>query len=224
MEIRNKPTEIKTALLYYLLLSYVKPESINQLPLLREQLGIHVDQILQDVCQRIVSFQQARRYPDEQLLEELKTRARKADSSVQAARDFQQMMDTLASLPERSKPKNRLHSKRGCQICAAPCRYGYFSLLIEPDLARLEELLKKEAEKPAGWRNAVSPVWLFTLEQIYNCLPVKHDWQINPQHMGNLAYCLITLATSKSRFPYPAAEMSRFQNMNQKEILSQEQL
>ena len=85
--------------------------------------------------------------PDEQLAAELKTAAGIADSSVQAVRDFQQIMDKLAALPERSKMKNRLHSKRGCQFCAAPCRYGYFSLLVEPDLTRLEELLKNEAEK-----------------------------------------------------------------------------
>ena len=218
MERRNKPSEIKSALFYYLLLSCATPESIEQWPAVREQLGIHTDKIIHDVCQRIVSFHHAKRYPDEQLVHELETIVRKADSSVQDCFEFQQIMAQLAALPARSKMKNRLHCKRGCQFCAFPCRYGYLSLLMELDLSRMEVLIKTEAEKLNGRRKVVSPIWQFTMEQIGKCLPINHVWQITPEHLGNLSYCLLALATSKSRFPYPAAEMNQFQNMNQNEI------
>lgn len=122
---------IKQSILYLNLLSFVPPERVIDLQPLRDSFGDDWSRAVESASRLIVSFQQASRDPESELVSELARAALSANSSPEACRAFQDQMDVLAKLPGRAKADNRLHRKRGCQLCETPCRYGYFALLTE---------------------------------------------------------------------------------------------
>ncbi|MBC8333080.1 MAG: hypothetical protein H8E28_13955 [Anaerolineae bacterium] len=200
--------KLKHTLLYLHLLSFTPPEKVADLQPLRDSLGEDWPRSAESAVRLIVSFQQASRNPESELVSELARLARSADSSPEACRAFQTQMDTLAQLPGRAKPEHRLHRKRGCQLCATPCRYGYFSLVTEPNFEGLPNLLEAQTSHP------VQAVWQFTLTQLAETFNADR-WHISAKHLGNLSYCLVALATAKSRYPFPEEQMRKFQAMNQ---------
>lgn len=200
--------QIKQAIIYLNLLSYSPPSRVEEFPAPEALFGESWPGAVEKAAWLMVSFQQASREPDAELVAELASAALAANASPEGCRAFQEVMDTLAELPGRAKAKNRLHRKRGCQLCASPCRYGYFSLISEPDFTTLQELLETEGGRP------VQAVWQFTLKHLGQTFPAG-QWHVATKHLGNLAYCLVSLGTAKSRFPFPKEQMRKFQMMNQ---------
>ena len=199
---------VKKSMLYLYALSFTPPEKVAELKDLRDELGDDWESALDSALRLMVSFQQARREPDDELVSGLVRVALNADSSPEACRAFQEKMEALARLPGRAKAQNRLHRKRGCRLCETPCRYGYFSLITEPKFDLLQEMLEEKSNQP------IQAVWEFTLKHLAEKITDK-PWQIRAEHIGNLAYCLVSLATAKSRYRFPEAQMQKFQAMNQ---------
>ena len=169
---------------------------------------------LPEVCSRIVAFHQATREPDSGAVEALLTVGKKADSSEKGAANFQAVMAEVSELPGRAKPDKRLHRQKGCRFCAAPCQYGYFSLVSDPIFVNLLAMLNAENIKPAGERNPVNVLWTYTTTHLWRVLG-KKEGIIRADHLGNLAYCLLMLATARSRYALPEAQLQTFQAMNQ---------
>ena len=198
----------RRTIIYLNLLSYIPPERVCEFPSPGEMFGEGWPQTVETAARLMVSFQSASRDPDGELVKGMVDAALNVDSSPEACRAFQEKMDTLAQLPGHAKAHNRLHRKRGCQLCESPCRYGYFSLISEPDFSTLQEQLVAESGGP------VQAVWQFTLNHIDKIFQTGH-WPITKKHLGNLSYCLISLATAKSRFAFPEEQMRKFQDLNQ---------
>ena len=202
---------LKHTLITLHLLSFVPPQRVEDLQPLRDSFGDDWPRAVEAASKLIVAFQQASRNPEPERVAALARLALSADSSPEACRAFQEQMDELAQLPGRAKAENRLHRKRGCQLCETPCRYGYFSLITEPNFEDLPNLLEAQTTPP------VRAVWRFTLTHLAETFKVDR-WHISAKHLGNLSYCLISLATAKSRYPFPEAQMRKFQAMNQQMI------
>ncbi|MBC8508083.1 MAG: hypothetical protein ISR58_05335 [Anaerolineales bacterium] len=168
-------------------------------------------------CQHIVAFHQASRDPDAERVAALARAAQSADSSPQACRAFQEQMQALSELPGRAKENNRLHRKKGCRFCVAPCRYGYYSLISEPDFDSLQSALEAENTKLPQDQQPLQAIWTFTLNHISQTLDAG-QWHVSAYHLGNLAYCLLMLSTAKSRFAFPEDVVKRFQEGNQQLI------
>ena len=210
---------IKKTIIYLNLLSFIPPERVDEYPSSEEMFGESWPQVVEKAARLMVSFQSASRYPDGELVARLVDVALRADSSPEDCRAFQEKMDALAQLPGRAKAKNRLHRKKGCRFCESPCRYGYFSLITEPDFKKLQYTLEAENAKPLGEQQPIQAIWKYTLNHITQTLNVE-KWNISANHLGNLAYCLITLSTVKSRFAFPEEQMQKFQSLNQAMIRS----
>ena len=173
----------------------------------------HFRDALPDVCWRIVAFHQATRDPDQGAVDALIKVAKKADSSEKGAAAFQAVMAEIAESPGRAKPDNRLHRRKGCRFCAAPCRYGYFTLVSDPVFKNMLALLNAENSKPADQRNPVNVLWTYTTTHLWSVLGVREGF-IRADHLGNLSYCLLLLAMAKSRFALPEKQLQAFQAMN----------
>lgn len=219
---RLPASTLKNTILYLCNLSFAPPERVAEMRLagdrLREQRGAEIwPQAVWEASRLMVAFQQASRNPEKNLIEGLARAALNADSSPQACRAFGEELDKLAALPGRARDINRLHRKRGCQLCAAPCRYGYFSLLSEPNFETLQQILEAENRKPSEIRRPVHAVWQYSLKHLSQTTGAG-QWHINARHLGNLAFCLVTLATTKSRYPFPEEQIRKFQELNQQLI------
>lgn len=214
-------TQIKDTLIYLHLLSYSPPERVAAFqPFeqdLKREMGAAWPQALIRACSHIVAFHQASRDPDADLVDTLVDAASSAATSPEGAQVFQFQMERLATSPGRADPENRIHRKRGCRLCQNPCRYGYFSLLSEPNFDSLQRGLETENRKPIGQQRPVRLAWRFSLKHLSQALDLT-AWDIDADHLGNLAYCLLTLATAKSRYPFPEEQMRKFQAMNQEVI------
>ncbi len=211
-------SQLKKTIIYLTLLSYSPPERVAALQpfeqALQGEIGAAWPETVHRACSHIVAFQQASRDPDADLVEALVDAASSAAASPEGAQVFQSQMQKVAKLPGRADPENRIHRKRGCRLCQNPCRYGYFSLLSEPNFDDLRLALETENRKPIGQQRPVRLVWRFTLKHLSQALDLA-AWDIDAGHLGNLAYCLLTLATAKSRFPFPEEQMRKFQEENQ---------
>ncbi len=203
---------LKHTILYLQLLSFASPEHVTELRPLRDDFGEDWPQAVVAASRLMVAFQQASRDPEPERVAALARAALSADLSPEACRAFQDQMNVLAQLPGRAKPENRLHRKRGCRLCETPCRYGFFSLITEPNFENLQNLLETHPSQP------VQTVWRFTLKHLAG----GGQSYITADHLGNLSYCLISLATAKSRYPFPEAQMRKFQARNQAMIDNQE--
>ena len=71
--------------------------------------------------------------------------------------------------------------------------------------------------KPSAQRQPIQTVWRFTLFHLSQTLGAG-KWHIGADQLGNLSYCLVALATAKSRFRFPEEQMRKFQEMNQELI------
>ncbi len=211
-------TQLQHTLIYLHLLSYSPPERVAAFQpfeeALRQGMGTAWPKTLFQACSHIVAFHQASRDPDADLVEALVDAASSAATSPEGARIFQSQMNDLATSPDRADPDNRIHRKRGCQLCQNPCRYGYFSLLSGPNFDVLQQALEAENRKPIGQQRPIRLVWRFTLKHLSRALDLA-AWDIDAANLGNLAYCLLTLATAKSRYPFPEEQMRKFQQKNQ---------
>jgi hypothetical protein len=214
---------------YYYLVNYCPPSHVSKLKkaakTLRDELAgasglkpaAYFKAALPEVCWRIVAFHQATREPDPAAVENLLHASLEADRSEDGAINFQNQMVEVAAHPGRAKPGHRLHRQKGCRFCGSPCTYGYFSLVSDPAFSDLLARLRTENQKPAGDRNPVRVLWTFTGLHLGGILG-KEGGFVRADHLGNLSYCLLMLATARSRYALPEAELQTFQAMNQAEI------
>ncbi len=213
---------IKQTIIYLNLLSFVPPERMGELPSPRESFGEDWTRAVEAASRLIVAFQQASRDPGSELVAELARAALGADSSPGACRAFQDQMQAISELPGRAKFDNRRHRKKGCRFCEVPCRYGYFSLISEPDFKSLQRALETENSKSPQDQQPLQAIWKYTLNHLSQTLDAG-QWNIPADHLGNLSYCLAALATAKSRYLFPEAQMRKFQDLNQQMIRQYQQ-
>ena len=226
---KNIPAQsLKKSLAYYYILAYTPPEQVGEYREIArslqetaaEQAGLALDEYVQlatpQISHRIVAFHQDTHDPAEDWVAELTSRILIADEGVEQADAFQKFLGLVSRLPQRAKPENRLHRKRGCQFCAAPCHYGYFSLLHEPPFELLQGFLETELENPIEDKKPVMAVKSFALTHLIGILgATAGTLHIHHEHLANLAYCLLSLATAKSRLPVPEKQLKLFQQANQ---------
>jgi hypothetical protein len=213
------PSKIKKAIIYLNLLSFCPPERVNDfsscLEALKDELGeSDWPKIVFQSANYILAFHENSREPDAERTAALASAALQAASTPQACSNFQKLMQATAEHPERAKAEKRLHHRKGCRFCEMPCRYGYFSLVSEPDFGLLRTTLEKENGKPAAEQQVLHTLWQFTIGHIARLLP-GGMLPITNEHLGNLTYCLVSLATVKSRYAFPEAQMKKFQDLNQ---------
>jgi hypothetical protein len=223
---------MKKTIAYFHLLSFCPPDKLadfkrNTASMLKDLAGkagmkekAYLAKALSEVCQRIVAFHQATREPDPKLVETLVEAARTADKNAKSLTAFKEQMSRVASLPGRAKPENRLHRNKGCRLCAAPCLYGYFTLVSDPLFSRLQELFAEESGKPANKRTPLMPVYVFTVDHLLKIYGTEEGY-CEKTHVGNLAYCLLLLGMAKSRMAFPEAQTRLFQEANQEFIRRQ---
>jgi hypothetical protein len=223
------PIAIKKMISYYYLVAFCPPTHISALKkaskkmrsALAKQSGLKmadfVKAVAPEVGQRMAAFQQATRTPDEDTVKKLVKAIISADTKPEKAAEYQATMKAIAIHPGRAKMGNRLHRQKGCVYCQAPCQYGFFSLISEPDFKTLLTMLGSENKKIASERNPVNVLWTYTTTHLWNQLGVNEGF-ISADHLGNLSYCLLMLGTAKSRFALPEAQLTRFQEMNQATI------
>jgi hypothetical protein len=227
------PAEIlKKTIAYFYLLSYIPPESLatfaDQTLPKRQELAAaagmepveYFREAAPEVCRHMLAFHQATREPDPKLVEALVDVARTADKNAKSLAAFKEQMGRIAALPGRAKPENRLHRNKGCRLCAAPCLYGYFTLVSDPVFSRLQEFFTEETIKPASKRTPLMPVYAFTIDHLLKIYGSEEGY-CEKTHVGNLAFCLLLLGMAKSRMAFPEAQMRLFQEANQEFIRRQ---
>ena len=222
---------VRQMICYYYLVAFCPPEHISELKNASKKLrtsaaktaGLKmkefVEAVTPEVAYRMVAFQQATREPDKETVEKLVESMKVADTKAEKTREYQRLMAEIAGHPGRAKKDNRLHRQKGCSLCTAPCQYGYFTLVSDPVFKQLLDMFTAENQKPAGERNPVNVLWTFTTTHLWEVLGVREGF-IRADHLGNLSYCLLLLATAKSRFPFQEKHMTAFQAMNQQVIQS----
>ncbi len=220
---------IRKMVCYYYLVSFWSPEYIRELKKasrklrtkLARETGLTMKEftglVVPEVARRIMAFHSATPEPEEAVVEELTKVMKGADSNPTKAAAFQAAMRVVSARPERAKVNKRLHNQKGCQFCTAPCQYGYFSLMSEPDFITLKAMLDAENHKIAEERNAVNALWTYSRKHFWSVLE-KQVGYISAYHLGNLSYCLLMLGTAKSRFAMPEKELLTYQALNQRTI------
>jgi hypothetical protein len=220
---------LKRTIAYIYLAAYCPPEKLGSLaragaPLRRRlahQVGMGESEFfraaLPEVCSHIAAYHEHSRAGDPQRSAALLKMLVSIGRSDADARAFQSEIAAVAALPGRAKLENRLHRRKGCAYCTAPCQYGYFSLVSEPALTALRRILEKEAAKPTPDQDAVVSIMAFTRFHLWRTLGVKQDF-ITPRCLGNLGYCLLMLGIARSRYPFPAEKVQRYQELSQATI------
>jgi hypothetical protein len=215
--------------LYLYLLSFCPPERIHEFnqashPLKSGLIGLtntstheFFSEHVPEACRRVVAFHQGSREPDGKLVDALIETARVAPTGPAATRYFESTMHRIAILPERSLPENRLRPDKGCQFCLAACRYGYFTLVANPNYALLLERFQAETAKDRGDQNPMRTAWSFTIGLLWDLLGIEQGY-VTAAHLGNLSYCLLVMATQKSRYPFPEERFRDYQVINQELI------
>ena len=217
---------IKKTISYLYLLSFCPPKLLadfkrNSTKLLEEltrqgelKEKEYLTQALPEACLRIVAFHQATREPDTELVEALTESARYAGKNPKTLATFQTQMNRIAVLPGRAKPENRLHRNKGCFYCTAPCRYGYFTLVTDPQFNQLPGLFMIESGKPASEQTPLMPAYIFTVNHMLKVFGAQ-DGFCEGRHLANMAFCLLMLAMAKSRLVFPETQVRLFQEANQ---------
>jgi hypothetical protein len=220
------PPGLQLTTSYLHMLSFCPPEHIYNFKqaggLMRQALArkagmetpAYFSQTVPEACRKIVDFYLARETPNPRFLETFTRSARLAQQSPRSAWVFSTLMALLAGLPGRSNEQHRLRKSRGCQFCAAPCRYGHFVLVSKPDYALLQQMLLEDAAKPEKEQDPLQTSWRFALAHLWRSLGITQAY-ISSAHLGNLAYCLLVLGMAKARFPFPAQQLKEFQAANQ---------
>ena len=80
-----------------------------------------------------------------------------ADNNEKNLRAFKDKMNQVVTLPGRARSENRLHRNKGCKYCLTPCRYGYFTLVSDPEIKQLQELFNSETGRPAAEQTPSAP-------------------------------------------------------------------
>ena len=177
----------------------------------------YFDLAIPEACQRILAYHTPGRKLDGKAVTKLTKAAQTAAHSPEDAAHFGTIMSEVADLPGRTKINQRLVAERGCQFCETPCRYGYFILITEPKFTSLSQLLVDETDKNDQGSDAVRILWAFANEHLWRTLGLAQSY-ITAGHLGNLAYCLLSIGTSKSRRRYKKAAYQAFQRANQELI------
>jgi hypothetical protein len=172
-----------------------------------------------EVCRRIVSFHQITREPGRQWVDKLLDAAYNAAKSSKKAEAFQQVMSKVSRLPQRADLEGRLHRKKGCQFCQAPCSYGYFTLISDPEFRILLQLFADEARKPALEQNPLDPCLRFTQNHLASLTGMTEEI-IEKKHLVNLSYCLLLLGIARSRLAAPEKQLQLFQAAGQEFLRS----
>jgi len=214
---------------YYYLLSYAPPQHFTEIEAAgrgmqaRHAAKAGLDPVkfqqaaAAEAAFRITAFHGAVRTPPKELVLVLQRTLLGANGSLEARENFLKIMLAVSGHPARAKQTNRLHRRKGCDLCSMPCRYGFYSLMAEPDYPALQSMLESENQKPAGERDPVRVLWSFAAQQIWHTLENRAG-VISPIHLGNLSYCLLLLGTAKSRFAMPEKEFQAYQRLNQARI------
>jgi len=222
---------LREMICYYYLVGYCPPEHVGDLKKSGKQLRTDaarkagmkmkpfIEAVTGEVAYRIAAYQHATREPDQEVVKQLAKAMVSADTKPEEARAYQDLMVEVAGHPGRAKKDNRLHRKKGCSLCTSPCQYGFFTLVSEPTFKHLLALFNAENQKPPDQRNPVNVLWTFATLHLWSVLGVKEGY-IRADHLGNLSYCLLLLATAKSRFPFQEKHMQAFQAMNQQVIMT----
>ena len=217
---------MKNTIGYLYLLSYCPPDKVADFknsadPLLSQlaakagmEKGPYLRRALPEACHRMVAFHQASREPDLALVQALLKSAASADTDADSLAAFKSQVALLSALPGRAKTENRLHRKKGCRLCAEPCRYGFFTLVSEPDMSRLQDFFTVESRKPAFSQTPLLPVYLFTINHLLT-LTAAQNSIFERTHVANLAFCLLLLGLAKSRMAFPEEQIRLFQEANQ---------
>jgi len=229
MAMNFRADTVKKTISYFYMLSFCPPANLEDFNKasgeLRKQLAKDAgmpqkeffSEMIPQVCWRIVAFSQSSREPDQTLVDQLSKLAESAAQNSESLSAFQDQMLEIAALPGRAKADNRLHRKKGCRFCEAPCRYGYFSLVSDPQFNLLQQILAAETKKEKGKQNPISAVWSFAITHLMSLMGTEKGY-ISAQHLGNLAYCLLMLSMAKSRYPLPEKQITAFQQANQRLI------
>jgi len=181
--------------------------------------GISILDVFSAACSRVIEFHTHSREAEEEMLSVLMGAAIPALESEDHLVKFQKEMETIRGLSPRAELKNRLHRNKGCALCERPCRYGYFSLISDPSFVKLLDQLQAESIKNPSEKNVVRAIWTFTIKHLWETIECNQAF-ISADHLGNLSYCLLLLATAKSRFAFPEKEMHILQESNQLSILN----
>jgi hypothetical protein len=217
---------IRQTITYYYLLSFCPPERIGGFQSaaegIRKSLAASAGMkeadffstVIPEVSRRIVAFHQDTREPDKAMVAALAKAARTAEKDAASLAGFQTQMALIASLPGRVKLENRLHRNKGCGLCAAPCRYGYFTLVSEPKFRILQERIAAEAAKPVAAQSPLGMAHGFTASHLAQTLGQQADW-VGFAHLANLSFCLLLLGMAKSRLAMPEPQLRLFQAANQ---------
>ena len=223
------PEAVKKMINYYYLVAFCPPEHVKQLEsmskdmrsTLAKEAGLKMKAFTAasaaEAAFRVVAYHQATREPEKETVEALAGKMVTAGSSPDAAGAYQGLVVEIAGHPGRTKPDNRLHRKKGCALCAAPCQYGFFTLISDPVFSNLLAMLNAENQKPAETRDPVNVLWTFTTTHLWATLGVKEGF-VGADHLGNLSFCLLLLATARSRFAFPEKQLAAFQGLNQRVI------
>jgi len=219
------PKVIKKMISYYYLVYYCPPVYIDHLKTASLKMRSRLAQVqgctpealpelvAPEIASRITAFQQATREPEAETVKALTEKVITADRDADGTAAFQALMNLVVIHPGRSKLPNRLHRNKGCVFCTASCRYGFFTLVSEPDFNALLAMLDKENQKLAQERDAVKALWNFVKEQIWGVLEAQ-DGMILAEHVDKLSYCLLLLGTAKSRFALPEVQLRHYQEMS----------
>lgn len=225
------PIAVKKMISYYYLVAFCPPEHISALHKASKKLrtaaaklaGLKMADfakaVAPEVAHRICAFQQATREPDQEMVEKLTKAIITADTKPEKAAEYHKLLREVAAHRGRAKKSNRLHRQKGCSLCQAPCQYGFFTLISEPDFKTLLSMLGAENKKLASQRNPINVLWTYTTTHLWKVLGENQGF-ISADHLGNLSYCLLMLGTAKSRFPMAEEQLTRFQEMNQLTIRS----
>lgn len=221
------PTEsLQMTIAYLYLLSFCPPEYIWHFkqagePLrlgLANQAGLSEEaffaKVRPEACRRIVAFHQGVKEPDIELVTALNWAARDADSSPEAADHFSHQMNRITNFLIETRPKIRLCHQPGFKINPEACRYLFFVLVSDPNYDHLQQLLEAEGQKAAEEQDPVNTVWAFAMGHLWRTLGTKQAY-ISAEHLGNLAYCLLTVGMHKSRYLFPEKQMQAFHQANQ---------
>jgi hypothetical protein len=210
---------VKKMICYYYLVSFCPPEYMRTGAAKSAGLKMKdfTNAVVPEVAFRMAAYQQATREPDKDIVEDLAKAMKVADGKPEKAEAYQLLMREIATHPGRAKKDNRLHRKKGCHLCTAPCQYGFFTLISDPVFRHLLAMLNAENQKPTAQRDPVNVLWTYTTTHLWGVLGAKEGF-IRADHLGNLSFCLLLLATAKSRFAFPEKHLTAFQTMNQRVI------
>jgi hypothetical protein len=220
---------MKKTIAFFYLLAFCPPEKLGAFiritAPLRARLaagagmepGAYFAGAVPEVCRRIVAFHQATREPDARTAASLAEAMGKADQSPERLAAFQARMGEIAALPARANTPNRLLQDKGCRRCAAPCRYGFFVLMSNPQFARLQELMAEETVKPASGQSPLIPAQGFAVSHILDLIGAEEGF-LQIEDLANLSFCLLVWGMGRSRVPLPENYLRLFQTANQEFI------